>query len=232
MANQVSPKPHLTVLETSENKPLSNIVRTAFEDAFAGRGEMDSRVYDVDGFCGRKHRLFFNNLVRSVENPRYLEIGIFRGATMCAAIAGNKVKCCGIDNWTEYGGKSSEFYVNLANIKGSQSTVSILEQDFRTVDYSHIGKFNLFFYDGPHQEQDQFDGVKMALPALDKQAVLLVDDWNWIRVRRATMNALRAANARLDFAIEVRTSLDDNLPEVAYRQSDWHNGVFAGVISQ
>lgn len=72
----------------------------------------------------------------------------------------------------------------------------------------------------------------MALPALDDQAVLLVDDWNWVRVRRATMNALRDAGVQVEFSLEVRTSFDDTIPAHAHGQSDWHNGMFAAVISK
>jgi len=232
MDQAASPTPLVTQVSTRPQAALAAIVRDAFAEAQAGRGSMDERVYAVHGFCGRVHRLFFNNLVHAIENPRYLEIGIFRGATLCAAISNNKVRAMGIDNWTEYGGKPNEFYANLLTIRGPESTVSVLEQDFRTVDYAHIGKFNMLFYDRPHYERDQYDGVVMALPALDDQAVLLVDDWNWNHVRRATLNALRDTGARLDFMIEVRTSFDDQIPSFAYGDSDWHNGMFAAVLSK
>jgi hypothetical protein len=186
----------------------------------------------VEGFCGQKHRLFFNNLVKCVESPRYLEVGIFRGATLCAAIAGNRVKAVGIDNWTEYGGKANEFYVNLAAVKGPEASVTIIEQDFRTVSYGHIGRFNIYFYDGPHKLEDQYDGVRMALPALDDRAILLVDDWNWAHVRSGTMNALLDTGCHIDFSIELRTSFDNEIPAMAFGPSDWHNGMFAAVISK
>ena len=156
MDQVVSPTPHITQIEVGPRPALAVALRRAFEDALGGRGEMDPRVGRVDGFCGQKHRLFFNNLVKAVEDPRYLEVGIFRGATLCAVIAGNKVRVTGVDNWSEYGGRAAEFYTNLAMIRGANSSVTILEQDFRTVPYAHIGKFNLFFYDGPHSPEDQY----------------------------------------------------------------------------
>jgi predicted O-methyltransferase YrrM len=232
MDQAVAPTPHITLIETSDSPSLAQHVRSAFEDALAGRGSMDERVGKVDGFCGQKHRLFFNNLIRAVENPRYLEVGIFRGATLCAAIAGNKVRATGIDNWSEFGGRANELYANLAAIKPASATVTVLEQDFRTVDFSHIGKFNLYFYDGSHEEADQYDGVRMALPALDDQAVILVDDWNWWQVRSGTRNALRDGGARIDFSIEVMTNLNGSLPDFHGGGSDWHNGMFAAVVTK
>jgi Methyltransferase domain len=232
MDQAVVPTPHITQMETRPQPALAAVVRNAFEDTLADRSSMDARIYDVHGFCGRKQRLLFNNLVRTIEDPRYLEIGIFHGATLCAAISNNKVKVTGIDNWSEYGGQPNAFYTNLLANRGPDTTVSVLEQDFRTVDYAHIGKFNVLFYDGPHAEKDQYDGVAMALPALDGQAVLLVDDWNWDHVRRATMSALRDAGVRMEFSFEVRTSFDNAIPSFAFGNSDWHNGMFAAVISK
>lgn len=223
---------HVTVVETTSRPPLPLIVRTAFEEALAGRGPMDERVYDVDGFCGRKHRLFLNNLVSAIERPRYLEIGIFRGATLCAAISGNKTHATGIDNWSEYGGKANEFYINLAALKGADAAVAIIEQDFRTVNYAAFEPFNIGFYDGPHSEADQYDGARLLIDALEPQAVIIIDDWNWQHVRRGTTNAIRDTGRQIDFAIELRTSFDDRCPEPCGMRSDWHNGIFAAVISR
>jgi hypothetical protein len=224
--------PHVTVIEMSGRPPLPLIVRTAFEDALADRGHLDQRAYLVDGFSGRKHRLFLNNLIAAMEQPRYLEIGVFRGATFCAAISNNKVRATGVDNWTEFGGKASEFYLNLAALKGPEASVSIIEQDFRTVNYAALGPFNIGFYDGPHTERDQYDGARIVIEAMRANSVMLVDDWNWEQVRGGTMRAIRDAGAHIDFAIELRTSLDNTVPAHAYGGSDWNNGLFAAVLSR
>jgi hypothetical protein len=224
----------VAVVEVTSQPPLSRILRTAFEDAFAGRGPMDERVYAVDGICGRKHRLFLNNLVRAVERPRYLEIGLFRGATFCAAISGNQVFATGVDNWSEFGGKANEFYLNLAAIKGSGAAVTIIEQDFRTVNYAAFERFNIGFYDGSHEELDQYDGARILINAMEPQAVMMSDDWNWPHVRHATMSAIRDMGRQIDLAIEVRTAVGEaegGLPQIRGGASDWHNGMFAAVVS-
>jgi hypothetical protein len=224
--------PHITMIETSDRPPLAQRMRTAFEDALATRGRMDERAYRVEGFSGRKHRLFLNNLIAAVEEPRYLEIGIFRGATFCAAVSNNKMHATGVDNWAEFGGKASEFYLNLAAFKTPEASVSIIEQDFRTVNYAALGPFNIGFYDGPHTERDQYDGARIIIAAMQPISIMMVDDWNWDQVRRGTMNAIRDSGAHVDFAIEVRTSFDNTVPAHAYRESDWNNGLFAAVISR
>jgi hypothetical protein len=48
-----------------------------------------------------------------------------------------------------------------------------------TKNFSVLGKFDVYFFDGPHHERDQYDGIATALPALERHFVLIVDDWNW-----------------------------------------------------
>jgi hypothetical protein len=70
------------------------------------------------------------------------------------------------------------------------------------------------------------------LPALDKQFVFIVDDWNFERVRVGTMDALKECNLEIEYAIEIRTTQDDTHATVAWVDSDWHNGYFIAVLRQ
>ena len=108
----------------------------------------------------------------------------------------------------------------------------VLEQDFRTVDYASIGAFNVFMYDGPHSPEDQYDGIALARPALDSEFVLIVDDWNWPEVRLGTARAIAQLDLSLLYSLEIRSSLDNSHPEVAFQHSDWHNGYFIAVLQQ
>ena len=67
----------------------------------------------------------------------------------------------------------------------------MLTADFRAVDFNGLGRFNVYLFDGPHERDDQYDGVKLAQPALDEEFVLIVDDWNWPAVRAGTLDAVR-----------------------------------------
>ena len=55
-------------------------------------------------------------------------------------------------------------------------------------------KHNIYLYDGPHNFEDHFDGVKFVQPALENEYILIVDDWNWNQVRSATFRALEHLN--------------------------------------
>ena len=170
-------------------------VRDAFQDAMAMRGRLREEAYRSHGFSGRKFRLLLNNLMCEVPDPRYLEIGLFHGASFCSALFKNKLRAVGVDNWSEYGGKRQVFTDNMNNFRSDEADVEIIEQDFRKIDYNTIGKFNILFYDGSHNEKDQYDGIFVPQPAMEYPHIMIVDDWNWNQVRKGTLDAVRDAES-------------------------------------
>jgi FkbH-like protein len=223
----------VTASISGEIDALGKAVRDAFQDAMAMRGRLSEEAFHVDGFSGRKFRLFLNNLMSEVPNPRYMEIGVFHGASFCSALWKNKLRAVGIDNWTEYDGKRQVFMDNLAKFRSAEADVEIIEEDFHRIDYGNIGKFNILFYDGPHTEKDQYEGISLPQPAMDDQQIVVVDDWNWSPVRRATFDALRDLHLDIDYSIELRTTFNDEaLPVVHGQNSEWHNGSIVAVVSR
>ncbi len=189
--------------------------------------------YDIEGMSGKRYRYFINNLVRSVGNPRYLEVGSWRGSTLCSAIHGNTLTAVAIDNWSEFGGPKNAFQRNVETFASPQSKVFFIESDFRKVDFKQFDqKFNIYLFDGPHEAQDQFDGLARALAALEDEFVFIVDDWNWERVRAGTFSAIRKCNLGVTFASEIRTTMDNTHPVVGGKESDWHNGYFIAVLTK
>jgi hypothetical protein len=204
-------------------------VRTAFERALANEGKVSPEILGLRGMSGKKYRKFINNLLEVIRDPRYLEIGVWQGSTFCSAIFENEVTATCVDNWSEFEGPFDKFLTNLAKFKG-KSRVTFIEKDYREVDFHHLGFFNVYLFDGPHEYQDQFDAVMMADPALDPSFVLIVDDWNWEEVRTGTMDAIREREYLIDYMIEVRTTRDNQLPYLRAENSDWHNGYFIGAL--
>lgn len=226
------PPAHLTIAEASPSNYLTLAVRRAFDMAMEGHSQLNEPVFDVQGFSGRKFRMFLNNLFATIHDPRYLEIGVFNGGSFIPAIYRNKMKATALDNWSWEGTSIDRFKGYLAEFK-DRADVTILNQDFKTVDFSALGKFNVLFYDGDHAYESQLAGVKNPSVAMDDNFILIVDDWNWSWVRKGTFEGLREAGCRIDFTLEIRTSLESNeLPSFHGQRSDWHNGMFAAVVSR
>ncbi len=164
---------------------------------------------------------------------RYLEVGAWKGSTLASAIEDNKGHACCIDNWSEYGGPRDDFFRNIKAVR-TDATLEVIDADFRAVKYSSIegGPFNVFLFDGPHNEQDHYDGVRRAQRALANEHILIVDDWNWLGVRTGTLKAIIDAGLIVDHAVEIRTTTDDSHPPSKHTRqgSDWHNGYFIAQL--
>lgn len=187
---------------------------------------------DIEGMSGQRYRTFINELIASLgERARYLEIGSWKGSTLAAAIEGNKGHFTAIDNWTQFGGPKNEFLANIAAVK-TEISPHVIEADFRAVDYATFEPFNVYLFDGPHEEDDQYDGLSLVGPALANPHVLIVDDWNWRKVRLGTFRAIHDGGWTIDYSKEIRTSHDDTHPGVARGESDWHNGYFIAQLSR
>jgi hypothetical protein len=233
-------EPQWNVLEptpTSEGAArLVASVRHALDQAVAGTSKLPPELLAMEGLSGRRYRAFINNLIGDLPGPRYLEIGTWAGSTLCSAVFGNKVEAVAIDNWSQFGRPFGRFFANLAAFKGT-ANVSFVERDFRQVDYAGLGnvfgRFNVYLFDGPHEYQDQYDGVMCAQPAVDRCYVQIVDDWNWRDVRDGTAKAIEDLGLQTEFRAEIRTTLnDEHAPPPVGENSDWHNGYCISVLSR
>ena len=205
--------------------PLGTALEAAYDKALAGVGGPADHVRRMRGMSGQKYRTFINTLIKSLPDARYLEVGSWAGSTAASAIDGNRLRAVCIDNWSLFGGPKDEFFANLESVRTPDVDFSFIESDFRKVDFSKIGRFNVYLFDGPHEEEDQYDGITLAVPALDDSFVLIVDDWNWSESRLGTYRAIRDAGLSIACSVEVRTTTDNTHPPGdGGPTTEWHNG--------
>ena len=65
--------------------------------------KITKEILHMDGKSGKKTRHFYNNIC-SMNDSRYLEIGTWKGSSICSAMCNNNMTCVAIDNWSEFGG--------------------------------------------------------------------------------------------------------------------------------
>ncbi len=100
MMQAANPSVHLTMVETSSAGALSLAVRHAFDMAIEGRSQLMEPLFKVQGFSGRKFRMFLNNLFATLQDRRYLEIGVFMGGSLVPALYRNGMRATAVDNWS------------------------------------------------------------------------------------------------------------------------------------
>lgn len=222
------------VFDGNWSNKLAEKIQNAWFDSMAMQFKIPDWIRYMDGASGKKYRYFINNLIGSIKNARYLEIGTWAGSTACSALYGNKVKTVCVDNWSEFGGPKDIFFNNIEKVKTSDIDFSFIENDFDLIDYNSIGKFNVYMYDGDHSFESQYKGISKVLPALDDTFILIVDDWNWRRVREGTLSAIKDNSLNVICSIEIKTMQQEVswAPDVIAAYSDWHNGYFISLIKK
>lgn len=208
----------------------SRAIWRALRNALSGQTRLQPDIFAMRGMSGRRYRIFINDLISAIHNPRYLEIGSWAGSTACSAMCQNALSIVCIDNWSEFGGPKAEFESNIAAWANDKVDFRFIESDFRAVDYTALGPpFNVYLFDGPHAYADQYEGVLIAAPALTRTYIQIVDDWNWPDVRNGTWDAFQEAGIETPFWVDIRTSKDDTQPLLRNEHSQWHNGYFISV---
>ncbi len=211
-------------------------IKDSYDEAMAQKRKINDFILNLTGLSGRKFRSMLNNLIEKFESPRYLEVGSWYGSTACSACYQNKVKLTCIDNWSQnfVEGKDPEveFNKNIKNVLNTSSDLKFINKDFRKVNYTDIGKHNIYLYDGPHQLEDHYDGIKLVQPALDNEYVLIVDDWNWNQVRQGTLSAIDHLGLNIVSKLEIRSTSDNSSSLLVGEQSDWHQGCSFFVIKK
>ncbi len=211
-------------------------IYNSFELALSKKIKLCTEIRSMDGLSGRKFRVLLNNLIRTFEYPKYLEIGSWLGSTACSACYKNDLEMTCIDNWSQNFSNNLDpkktFKKNIKNYITKNSKFRVIEKDFRQFNFNLLEKINIYFYDGSHNYEDHFDSVKLILPSLANKFIFIVDDWNWRQVREGTLDAIKKQKLRVVSGLEIKTTDDDSSSLVTGSNSDWHQGVAFFVIEK
>ena len=83
-------------------------IEHSFDYAEKGISNITNEILAMEGMSGTKTRHFYNNLLNKDE-ARYLEIGTWKGSSVCSAMYKNHATVVCIDNWSEFNGPKREF---------------------------------------------------------------------------------------------------------------------------
>lgn len=212
--------------------PLVAHVENSLENAFRNKSKVTADVLALEGMSGRMTRHFYNNIC-SLPDARYLEVGTWKGSTLCSAMCGNQMRAVAIDNWSEFNGPRDEFMANFNRFKGDND-VTVIEKNCFEVDPTTMGpgSFNIYMYDGQHEEESHFQALNHFTSVLTDDFIYIIDDWNWRCVRDGTMRSIERNNLEILYMNTVRTSWNEVQPpdHIAFHNGDWHNGMAVFVL--
>jgi hypothetical protein len=199
-------------------------VEWSIREAEALRSHLEPDVLALEGMSSPRVRHVLNNLV-SPPGSRYLEVGVWKGSTFIAAIQHNRVeRAVAVDNWSQFQGPREDFHRNVAALLGANPAVRVLEADIFALEPAKLGgPFNVYLYDGAHDQLSQERAFTHVDPALERAFVAVVDDWNEKPVRHGTLKAFADLGYEILFqrALPARGNGDTE---------QWWNGLFVAVV--
>jgi predicted O-methyltransferase YrrM len=153
---------------------------------------------DVENLA-RENNLALINLAASCleEGDAYVEIGVYHGASLIAAMLGNEGKrFIGIDSFGFREASLEKVEANLTRY-GLEVPEIVVGDAFELVPAGALGetRVGVWYYDAAHSFEAQVEGLRIAEPLLAPGALVIVDDTDWDDVERA-MDAYLAEQPR------------------------------------
>jgi protein O-GlcNAc transferase len=117
----------------------------------------------------------------------YVEVGVFHGASLIAAMLGNEDKeFVGVDSFGFRDATLEKVEANLARFGLTPPTI-LVGDAFELVPAGALGDtaIGVWYYDASHEYESQLEGLRIAEPFLVPGALIVVDDTDWDDVSRA-----------------------------------------------
>ena len=137
----------------------------------------------------KENNLALLNLAASCldEGEAYVEVGVFHGASLAAAMLGNEDRrFVGIDSFEFRDATLDAVERNLAAFRLPRPELHVGDV-FELVPGGALDdlRAGVWYYDAVHTYDAQLDGLRVAEPMLAPGALVIVDDTDWTEVERA-----------------------------------------------
>jgi Methyltransferase domain len=190
----------------------------------------------LSGFSGRRMIAALQGFAQLLDPAQfcYLEVGVFQGLTLLSVAGANpEVACFGIDNFQAHDPEKKNLNIfNQRREKLGLANAHLLNLDYEDALENlgqHLGrrKIGVYFIDGPHDYRSQLMCLLLAMPHLASNAIIVVDDSNYLQVRQANRDFLVAHPAyKLLFEAYTPRHPNNMTPEqTAAARQGWWDGV-------
>lgn len=163
-----------------------------FEDYPHSEHPLDRRfqpvAQEVENLARENNLALLNLAAACLEGDEaYVEIGVFHGASLIAAMLGNEEKrFVGVDSFGFRDATLDKVQANLARF-GLTPPEIVVGDAFELVRAGGLGdvEIGVWYYDAAHSYESQLEGLRIAEPLLAPGALVIVDDTDWDAVARA-----------------------------------------------
>jgi predicted O-methyltransferase YrrM len=163
-----------------------------FEDFPRSEHPLDRRFQpvaeDVENLARENNLALLNLAAACLERDEaYVEIGVFHGASLIAAMLGNEGKrFVGVDSFAFRDASLEKVHANLARF-GLTPPEIVVGDAFELVPAGALRDvpIGIWYYDAAHSYEAHLHGLRIAEPLLVPGALVIVDDTDWDDVPRA-----------------------------------------------
>ena len=163
-----------------------------FEDFPRSEQPIDRRfapiVERVENLAKENNLALLNLAAACLESDEvYVEVGVFHGASLVAAMLGNEGRrFIGIDSFDFRDASLEQVERNLAAFDLARQEL-LVGDVFELVPAGALGEtpVGVWYYDALHTYEAGLKGLRLAEPWLAPGALLIVDDTDWEQVARA-----------------------------------------------
>lgn len=186
--------------------------------ALLGESHVAPSILQIKGFSTATQRHLVNNLASKMGF--YLEVGLFRGATLCAAVSGNpNLHALGIEDLSQpFGEEGVEQDLRRNIMPFLSDKVDVILKDYAKVHACQM-PVDLYFYDGAHGREDQARALPHFFECMADTFLYMVDDASWSEVAIGTVEGFERLHGRV--SVDKTWKLDEGKPDSPL----WHNGI-------
>jgi len=213
---------------------LTAHVEDSIAKSLRHESHIDVGILSIKGFSTGVQRRLVNSLTRlPKDDPCYLEVGLYAGATFCAAINNNpRLTAVGVENFSQPFGDDTiraQLENNFACYAGDALSAKLVNSDCWAIPPEDLPPLpvDVFYFDGEHSVESQAKALPHFIDQMADDFIFMVDDANWDTVRDGTAEGF----AKLGSRVTVRREWLLSDPQ-RHDGPIWHNGVLLFVCSK
>ena len=189
--------------------------------------ENNDYTNNIQGLTSERVKKLLHQLGK--DSIMYLEVGSAMGSTAISVLDTNIPVTC-VDNWNEnINPESGEFKLPTNNKKqfdnntSSYKNLKVYNDDMLNVKLEDNG-YDLFFYDGPHDQELTAKAVEHYSKYWADEAILIFDDANWQGVVNGSKQGILNTNYKIEFEKLILNNIED--------KTKWWNGLYVMVVNR
>ena len=190
---------------------------------------------NVQGLTSPRVLSIINELAN--KSNHYLEIGSYIGATATAALLNNNIKITCVDSWQQQeifparddldmefpANDKDAFIANIKEVKGDND-ITLFDCDLFDSNIEAIKDVDLFFYDGPHEQEITKKAFVYYANSLADKCIVIFDDANHEGVIHGANEGIHESGFDIVYHKMILNEIED--------YSQWWNGIYITVLQR